>query len=74
MTVTVTVTVTVTMGRGRSRSRNLSGAEAGAGNFKNGWLRQPCVESGFPPRQNDMDQIGSAAVLLFTLYTVVEGV
>ena len=25
-----------------SRSRNLSGAGAGAGNFKNGWLRQPC--------------------------------
>ena len=40
------ITITMNMGRGRgrsrSRSRNLSGAWAGAGNFKNGRLRQPC--------------------------------
>ena len=37
------MTMTMTRGRGRvrSRSRNLSGAVAGAGNFKNGRLRQP---------------------------------
>ena len=35
-----TMTMTMTMGRGRSRSRNLS--IAGAGNYKNGRLRQPC--------------------------------
>ena len=35
------MTSTMTRGRGRSRRRNLSGAEAGAGNFKNGRLRQP---------------------------------
>ena len=37
----MTMTMTRCRGRGRSRSRNLSGAVAGAGNFKNGRLRQP---------------------------------
>ena len=52
MTMT-TMTMTMTMGRNRNRSRsrsrslNLSRAGAGAGNFKNGRLRQPCLNGEF---------------------------
>ena len=42
MTVTMNMTMTRGRGRGRSRSRNLCVSGAGAGNFKNGRLRQPC--------------------------------
>ena len=42
MTMGMTMGMTMTMGRGRSRSRNLS--EAGAGNLKNGRIRQPCIK------------------------------
>ena len=35
----------IAMARARARGRNLSGARAGAGNFKNRRLRQPCFPS-----------------------------
>ena len=47
MTISMTMTMTRAWAKGRSRNRILSGAGAVAGNFKNGRLRQPCLEERF---------------------------
>ena len=44
MTITMTMTETMTMTRGRGRGRSRSRNWAGAGNFKNGRLRQPWIK------------------------------
>ena len=41
---TMNMTMTMTMGRGRGRSQSQSRNLSGAGNFKNGWLRQPWIK------------------------------